>query len=240
MLIGNNITVRIGNNNEMQTLLDRVSVTLLPGRITCFLGSSGAGKTTLLNTLAQLQDYEGVIAIENQNLEELSSEIKSELVGIVFQQFNLFAHMNVLENCICALIHVRKMPRELAVQKATIILQRLGIQEFSQRFPSQLSGGQQQRVAIARALCLSPQVLLLDEPTSSLDPQNRYAVGDMLKQLAADGLAIGVSSHDTAFISSILDRAYLLDDGKIAEYYDSESHSLKQDCPIIDTFLQQS
>jgi ABC-type polar amino acid transport system ATPase subunit len=240
MLIGNNITVTIDNNNETQTLLNRVSVTLLPGRITCFLGSSGAGKTTLFNTLAQLQDYDGEVAIGNQNLASLSAQTKSELIGIVFQQFNLFAHMNVLENCISALIHIRNMPRDHAVRKALTMLQQLGIQELVQRVPSQLSGGQQQRVAIARALCLSPQVLLLDEPTSSLDPQNRYAVVDLLKKLAATGLAIGVSSHDTAFISNVLDRAYLLDEGKIAEYYDSETHFLKQDCPIIDTFLQQS
>lgn len=84
------------------------------------------------------------------------------------------------------------------------------------------------------------QVLLLDEPTSSLDPQNRYAVVDLLKELAVAGLAIGVSSHDTAFISAILDRAYLLDDGKIAQYYDSKIHSLKQDCPNIHNYLQQS
>lgn len=240
MLLCNKVTVTVNNNNVIKTILDEVSINLVPGRITCFLGSSGAGKTTLLNTLAQLQEYAGQITVENQELRLLSNQAKSEIIGVVFQQFNLFAHMNVLENCISALIHMRNVPREVAVQKALSVLQLLGIQELTERFPSQLSGGQQQRVAIARALCLSPQVLLLDEPTSSLDPHNRQAVADLLKELAAAGLAIGVSSHDTAFITAVLDRAYLLDDGKIAQYYDSGIHSLKQNCPNIHNFLQQS
>lgn len=161
MLLCNKVTVTVNNNGVIKTILDEVSINLVPGRITCFLGSSGAGKTTLLNTLAQLQDYAGVITVGNQDLRTLSNNAKSEIIGIVFQQFNLFAHMNVLDNCISALIYMRNMPRELAVQKALSVLQQLGIQELIERFPSQLSGGQQQRVAIARALCLSPKYYFL-------------------------------------------------------------------------------
>jgi ABC-type polar amino acid transport system ATPase subunit len=218
-----------------QPLLQSISCSLLPGRITIFIGKSGAGKTTLLKTIAGLMPKEeGSLLINKKQLEDLSPVQRSQEIGFVFQEFNLFSHFSVLQNCIDPLL-VHGMRYQDAQKKAAAILQELGMETFQDKFPAQLSGGQRQRVAIARALCLNPNVLLLDEPTASLDPENTNILIAMLQKLAAQGLTIGVSSQDMTFVRQLFDRVYYIAHGKIAEY--CEGIEQLKNCPLIEKFI---
>ncbi len=199
-------------------ILDDVSCTLEQGRITTFLGKSGAGKTTLLKALANLvPTCSGSITINGQKLNSLSPLHRAQEIGFVFQDFNLFSNLTVLQNCIDPLLVAGKSEQEARAQ-ALQMLEQVGMTASLEQYPSQLSGGQQQRVAIARALCLQPRVLLLDEPTASLDPENTKKLVKILKNLAAQGLTIGVSSQDTNFVKLIFDRIYFVDQGRIVEF----------------------
>jgi ABC-type polar amino acid transport system ATPase subunit len=215
MLTIQNLTVSYTRQKTKQNALQNASCTLPPGRITIFLGKSGAGKTTLLRCIAGLQAYQGIIQFGGLDLASQNSAQRSALVGFVFQSFNLFPQLTVLENCIQPLIVVRGIARESAMKQALEMLDRLGIAGYQHAYPAQLSGGQQQRVALARALVLRPKVLLLDEPTSALDPENSAILANILKQLCAEGIAIGLSSQDMSLVSMIKDRTYVVTDGAI-------------------------
>lgn len=220
---------------QNQMVLKSVSYTLLPGRITTFIGKSGAGKTTVLKSLIGLIPIDkGSIIINGKQLNVLSPKQRSEEIGYVFQDFNLFSHLSVLENCIDPLL-VHGMSHTQAEQRARDALQQLEMQDFINKYPSQLSGGQQQRVAIARALCLNPRVLLLDEPTASLDPFNTDLLVTILKKLAAQELTIGLSSQDMSFVRKLFDRIYYLDSGNIVESCDGIA--MMQNCPLITQFV---
>ncbi|HEV2601614.1 MAG TPA: ATP-binding cassette domain-containing protein [Candidatus Babeliales bacterium] len=211
-----NLTVVIKN----QTLLDDVSCSLIPGRISCFIGKSGAGKTTLLKSLVNLMPItSGTISINNKQLAELTYQKKSETIGYVFQDFNLFNNLTVLENCIDPLL-VHGMQYKQAEERALQELKKRGLENHVHKYPTQLSGGQQQRAAIARSLCLQPQILLLDEPTASLDPINTQELVTTLQELAAQNLIIGVSSQDMHFVQKIFDRVYYLQAGTIIDFCD--------------------
>ena len=231
MVTVKNVSVIINN----KAILKSVACTLLPGKITIFIGKSGAGKTTILQTLVGLnQISNGLITINDQQLDTLTATQRSEAIGYVFQDFNLFPNLSVLQNCSTPL-KIHGMQNDQADQKALQILQSLEMQDFANAYPQQLSGGQKQRVAIARAICLQPKVLLLYEPTASLDPFNTDTLIDILKKLAASGLTIGVSSQDMNFVSKIFDQVYLVQDGKIVEFCDKKD-TLNQ-CPLISKFL---
>lgn len=226
-----NLTVYAKN----QRVLDAISCTLVPGRITCFMGKSGAGKTTLLKSLVNLIPIAaGEITINDRTAHALSPQERATMIGYVFQQFNLFSNLTVLENCIDPLI-VKGVARADALAKAKEILEKLGMREYADSYPSALSGGQQQRVAIARALCLQPQVLLLDEPTASLDPINTDILIALLRTLLIDGLIIGVSSQDMDFVRKIFDRVYYLESGRITEFCDGLGNL--DNCPALRAFL---
>jgi general L-amino acid transport system ATP-binding protein len=183
-------------------------------------GPSGSGKSTLLRCINALEDYQrGEVIVDGvlltQDLKRID-EIRRE-VGMVFQQFNLFPHLTVLENCTLAPIHVRNMPRKQAAEVAMRYLERVRIPEQANKYPSQLSGGQQQRVAIARALCMSPKIMMFDEPTSALDPEMVKEVLDTMVELALDGMTMIVVSHEMGFARQVADRMVFMDEGQIVE-----------------------
>jgi polar amino acid transport system ATP-binding protein len=218
MVTIDNLTIQLQN----KMILSNISCTLSVGHITAFIGLSGAGKTTLLKSIAGLiKISDGSIFVEDQvDLTTLSSVQRAQKIGYVFQDFNLFLHLTVVQNCIDPLL-VAEMSYDDAVARARDVLEQLQMLNFMDVYPSQLSGGQQQRVAIARALCLQPQILLLDEPTASLDPVNTDILVNILKKLAAEGLIIAVSSQDMSFVSKIFDRVYFMQAGAIVEFCDA-------------------
>lgn len=214
MIIINNLTVK----QQEKIILKSVSCTLLPSRITTFIGKSGAGKTTILKSLVGLNSItDGSIVLNDKQLITLSSQQRAEEIGYVFQDFNLFGHLTVLQNCIDPLL-VHAVTPMSAQKKAYDVLKLLDMQNFMNVYPHNLSGGQKQRVAIARALCLQPKILLLDEPTASLDPINTDMLVTILQKLAAQGLTIGLSSQDMSFVRKVFDRIYYIQDGEIVEF----------------------
>lgn len=204
-------------------ILQDIFCNIQPGRISTFIGTSGAGKTTLLKTVAGLNPIPlKTIFLEGQDISTMTEQERSEKIGFVFQSFNLFWHMTVLENCMDPLL-IKKTPFKIAQKIAQEKLELLGMLEFKDAYPKQLSGGQQQRVAIARALCLNPAILVLDEPTASLDPINTNILVTILKNLAQSGITIITSSQDMSFVNKIFDQVYFMQNGKIIEYCDTIS-----------------
>jgi len=237
MISGKQLSLRYKNKNGSLLALNEVSFELKEGRITTFMGQSGAGKTTLLKCIANLHPYyEGIITCNGQDLKTLSPIERATTVGFVLQQFHLFPHLTVLQNCTLALVEVQGVPEETAKEKAAELLRLLGLESCMSAFPSQLSGGQQQRVAIARALALSPKVLLLDEPTSSLDPESKKSLEILLLALNARGVTIALSSHDMPFIHKIMDYIYFMENGTIIEAWDHRNEALVSK-PKIQHFL---
>ncbi|MCL4380481.1 ATP-binding cassette domain-containing protein [Candidatus Dependentiae bacterium] len=234
MVIVNNLDVCI----KKQPILEQITITLTPGHITSFIGKSGAGKTTLLKAIAGLIPVRGgEIIINNHQLQQLTARQRAEEVGYVFQDFNLFPHVTVLQNCINPLLIHGKSQQE-AEQLACKALQELAMEKYLQRYPSELSGGQQQRVAIARALCLQPRILLLDEPTASLDPANTDLLITILHTLAKQGLTVALASQDMSFMRKVMDRVYYLQAGTIVAFCDNKS-TLDQ-YPAIKKWLNQA
>ena len=183
-------------------------------------GPSGSGKSTLIRCINRLEEHqEGSVVVDGteltHNLKNIDA-IRRE-VGMVFQQFNLFPHLTVLENCTLAPIWVRKMPKAEARQLATQYLERVKIPEQADKYPGQLSGGQQQRVAIARSLCMKPNIMLFDEPTSALDPEMIKEVLEVMVDLAESGMTMLVVTHEMGFAEQVADRVIFMDEGQIVE-----------------------
>ena len=183
-------------------------------------GPSGSGKSTLIRCINRLEEHQrGDIIVDGialtNNLKNIA-EIRKE-VGMVFQHFNLFPHLTVLENCTLAPIWVRKMPKADAEEVAMKYLKRVRIPDQASKFPGQLSGGQQQRVAIARSLCMNPKIMLFDEPTSALDPEMIKEVLEVMVQLAEDGMTMLVVSHEMGFAKTVANRVIFMDAGEIIE-----------------------
>ncbi len=211
-------------------VLQGIDLSVYEGEVVCILGPSGSGKSTLLRCINYLERYDagniwvgenliGYRPVAGKKHELRPKEIARQCVdiGMVFQNFNLFPHMTVLENLIEAPTRVQRMPRAAAVAEANNLLDQVGLREKSASFPDQLSGGQQQRVAIARALAMKPRLMLFDEPTSSLDPE---LVGDVLmvmKKLAQDGMTMIVVTHEIGFAREAGDSVVFMDDGVIVE-----------------------
>jgi general L-amino acid transport system ATP-binding protein len=183
-------------------------------------GPSGSGKSTLIRCMNRLEEHQsGTITVAGI---ELTADLKKiekirRDVGMVFQQFNLFPHLTVLENLALAPIWVKKLPRKQADEQAMELLERVKIPDQAHKFPGQLSGGQQQRVAIARALCMSPQIMLFDEPTSALDPEMIKEVLDVMTELAETGMTMICVTHEMGFAKTVADRVVFMDDGEIVE-----------------------
>jgi len=200
--------------------LKGIDLTVAAGERIVICGPSGSGKSTLIRCINHLESHErGRIFVDGIELsEDLKhiEQVRSE-VGMVFQQFNLFPHLTVLENCCLAPIWVRKTPRAEAERAAMHYLERVRIPEQAHKYPGQLSGGQQQRVAIARSLCMNPRVMLFDEPTSALDPEMIKEVLDVMVGLAQEGMTMLCVTHEMGFARTVADRVIFMDEGEIIE-----------------------
>ena len=201
-------------------VLRGINLTVARGERIVVCGPSGSGKSTLIRCVNRLEEHQrGVIRVDGVELTgdlKRIDEVRRE-VGMVFQQFNLFPHLTILENCTLAPIWVRKMPKRQAEELAMQLLERVKIPEQATKYPGQLSGGQQQRVAIARALCMNPKIMLFDEPTSALDPEMVKEVLDTMVALAQDGMTMLVVTHEMGFARQVADRVVFMDNGEIVE-----------------------
>ncbi|MEI3089349.1 MAG: amino acid ABC transporter ATP-binding protein [Oscillospiraceae bacterium] len=201
-------------------VLKGVNVEIDKGDVICVIGPSGSGKSTFLRCLNLLETpTSGSILFEGDELTDKKIDLNRhrQKMGMVFQQFNLFPHMTVLDNLTCAPIMLKKTPKAEAEKKAMELLARVGLADRADAWPNQLSGGQKQRVAIVRALCMEPDVMLFDEPTSALDPEMVGEVLDVMKELAKSGMTMVVVTHEMGFAREVASRVLFLDDGVIAE-----------------------
>ncbi len=186
-------------------------------------GPSGSGKSSLIRCINKLEAYQkGVIKMDGVDIHDPSLD-RNIAIGMVFQSFNLFPHLTVLENCTIAPVATRMQTKEGAIRLAESLLERVRVLEHSNKYPAQLSGGQQQRVAIARALCMKPQVMLFDEPTSALDPEMVKEVLDIIVELAHEGMTMLCVTHEMGFAKKIADRVVFMDCGEIVEISDPEA-----------------
>lgn len=200
-------------------ILKGIDLHIKKSEVVVVIGPSGSGKSTLLRCVNYLEvPTSGSITINNETITRKTNinHIRAE-VGMVFQHFNLFPHMTVLENITIAPVNVRKMSKEEANAKALELLKRVGLESKADSYPDQLSGGQQQRVAIARALAMEPQVMLFDEPTSALDPEMVNEVLDVMKDLAHSGMTMMCVTHEMGFAKQVASRVLFVDQGKILE-----------------------
>jgi general L-amino acid transport system ATP-binding protein len=205
--------------NHFHVLRD-IDLDVARGERIVVCGPSGSGKSTLIRCVNRLEEHQqGNLTVDGI---ELTDDIKAidqvrKNVGMVFQQFNLFPHLTVLENLTLSPMWVGKMPKKEAEEKAMVQLQRVRIAEQAGKYPLQLSGGQQQRVAIARALCLTPKIMLFDEPTSALDPEMIKEVLDVIIELANQGITMICVTHEMGFAKAVADRVIFMDEGQIVE-----------------------
>jgi len=205
--------------DEFHVLKD-VDLSVYQGEKIIVCGPSGSGKSTLIRCINRLEEHQkGMVKVRDvvldgntKNIEKIRGE-----VGMVFQQFNLFPHLTILDNCSLAPSWVRKMPKKKAEELAMEYLAKVKIEDQAEKFPGQLSGGQQQRAAIARALCMEPKIMLFDEPTSALDPEMIKEVLDVMTDLAKAGMTMIVVSHEMAFAKEVADRVIFMDEGSIVE-----------------------
>ena len=204
---------------EANNVLSDVSFEVNKGDVVCLIGSSGSGKSTILRCINLLETIdEGQIIVLGQDINKIK-DINSyrKNVGMVFQQFNLFNNMNVLNNCVLAQVKVLKKDRQEAEKIAIERLTEVGLKDFIYAYPATLSGGQKQRVAIARALCMDPEILLFDEPTSALDPEMVGEVLNVIKALAEKDMTMVVVTHEMAFARDVADKVVFMDNGVIVE-----------------------
>jgi len=188
--------------------------------VVCVIGPSGSGKSTLLRCVNRLEEpTSGTILIEGEDITDEDADVDAlrTKIGMVFQQFNLFPHLTVLNNLTIAQTKVLGRTKEEAEQVAREMLDRVGVLEKVHEYPIRLSGGQQQRVAIARALCMNPDMMLFDEPTSSLDPELVGEVLNVMRDLASDGMTMLVVTHEMTFAEEVADRVVFMDEGVVVE-----------------------
>lgn len=215
--------IKVSNlNKKFDNLhvLKGINEEFLEGEVVVIIGPSGSGKSTFLRCLNLLEyPTSGEIIFEGISITDKKNDINKQRqkMGMVFQQFNLFPHMTVLENITLAPIKVKGLLEKEAEDIAMKLLKRIGLQDKAKAYPNQLSGGQKQRIAIARALAMEPDVMLFDEPTSSLDPEMVGEVLDVMKELAAEGMTMVVVTHEMGFAKEVGTRVLFMDDGMIVE-----------------------
>jgi len=205
-------------------------------------GPSGSGKSTLIRCINRLEEHqEGQIIVDGTELNENTKnieQIRAE-VGMVFQQFNLFPHLSILDNCTLAPIWVKKLPKKDAEDLAMKQLEKVQIVDQALKFPGQLSGGQQQRCAIARALCMEPKIMLFDEPTSALDPEMIKEVLDAMVNLAKAGMTMIVVTHEMGFAKEVADEVIFMDEGMIVEKAETKEFFANPKSDRTKLFLSQ-
>lgn len=202
------------------SVLKGINTEIKKGEVVVIIGASGSGKSTFLRCLNLLEyPTDGNIYFNDVNITDPETDINihRQKMGMVFQQFNLFPHMTILKNMTIAPIKLLKMSKEDAEAKAMALLEKVGLADRADAYPSQLSGGQKQRVAIVRALCMDPEVMLFDEPTSALDPEMVGEVLTVIKDLAASGMTMAIVTHEMGFAREVADRIIFIDEGVIAE-----------------------
>lgn len=203
-----------------QEVLKGISTDIYEGEVVCIIGPSGSGKSTFLRCLNRLENAtSGEIVVDDYRISDKKININRvrENIGMVFQHFNLFANMNVLDNLMLAPVDLKKKSKEEAKETALKLLETVGLSDKADSFPNQLSGGQKQRVAIARALAMSPDIMLFDEPTSALDPEMVGEVLAVMKSLAKEGMTMVLVTHEMGFAREVADRVVFMDDGVVLE-----------------------
>lgn len=219
-------------------VLKGISAKFNKGDVVCIIGPSGSGKSTFLRTLNGLEDAtSGDVIINGYNLTDKNTDINlvRQHVGMVFQHFNLFPNMTVLENIMYAPVELKKLTKTEAKEKALRLLEAVGLEEKKDTMPEMLSGGQKQRVAIARALAMDPDVMLFDEPTSALDPEMVGDVLDLMRRIADDGMTMLIVTHEMGFARKVANRVMftdagvILEDGKPENLFENPQHPRLQD-----------
>ncbi len=224
-MVANKSNVKIHISNLKKSfghlkVLEGISTDIYEGEVVCIIGPSGSGKSTFLRCINRLETItSGEIIVDGYNITDKKVNINKvrENIGMVFQHFNLFANMNVLQNLMLAPVDLKKASKEEAKEEAMRLLDKVGLTDKAENFPSQLSGGQKQRVAIARALAMKPDIMLFDEPTSALDPEMVGEVLAVMKELAREGMTMICVTHEMGFAREVADRVIFIDDGVILE-----------------------
>lgn len=224
------------------TVLDGIDAEIRKGEVVAVIGPSGSGKSTFLRCMNLLETpTEGAIVFEGVNICDKKTDINlhRQKIGMVFQQFNLFNNMTVLDNITAAPVKIKKMPKAQAEQLARELLAKVGLEEKATAYPGQLSGGQKQRVAIVRALAMNPDVMLFDEPTSALDPEMVGEVLEVMRGLAESGMTMVVVTHEMGFAREVADRVIFISDGKIGEDKPSLKFFQNPQNPRLKDFLSK-
>jgi polar amino acid transport system ATP-binding protein len=212
---------RLRKSFDTEVVLEDISIKVPEHTATVFIGASGSGKSTLLRCINLLEPIDdGVIKLDGNDITnvEINPDEVRRKIGMVFQAFNLFPHMSVLENIVLAPVRVQNMSRDEAIDHAENLLKRFGLIDKANQYPDRLSGGQQQRVAIIRSLALNPRLLLLDEVTSSLDPVLVNEVLKTVRDLKAEGMTMVLATHEMGFAKQVADEVCFLKDGRILEW----------------------
>lgn len=223
-------------------VLKGVTTQIHKGEVVVIIGPSGCGKSTFLRTLNLLEEpTDGKILFEGTDITDprTNIDLHRQKIGMVFQQFNLFPHMTVLKNMTIAPIKLLKLSKEEAEERAIALLERVGLADRANDYPSQLSGGQKQRVAIVRALCMQPDVMLFDEPTSALDPEMVGEVLKVMKSLADDNMTMAIVTHEMGFAREVADRVLFIDQGIIMEEGTPEEVFSNPKSPRLKDFLSK-
>ena len=222
--------------------LDGISTDIQKGEVVVVIGPSGSGKSTFLRCLNLLEvPTGGQILFKEHDITDknVNINIHRQKMGMVFQHFNLFPHMTILQNMTLAPIRLLKKSKAEAEEKAMALLQRVGLADRANAYPSQLSGGQKQRVAIVRALAMEPEVMLFDEPTSALDPEMVGEVLDVMKELAQEGMTMVVVTHEMGFAKEVGSRVLFMDEGKLVEEGTPEKIFTAPENPRLQDFLSK-